>query len=191
MNILFELFFTFVKIGLFTFGGGYALIAFIEHICVEEKQWISHDEMMNIAVIAESTPGPMALNCATYIGYKQGGFIGSVLTTCGMIFPSFAIIFLISKYLDRFLEITWIASAFAGIKIAVGILILDAALRMLRKMQTNKMQKIIIACAFAAMMIINAFSIHISSVVLMLTAGVISLLIFCFRKPKEAGGEKL
>lgn len=190
MNILLDLFITFFKIGLFTFGGGYALIAFIEHICVEQKQWISHDEMMNITVIAESTPGPMALNCATYVGYTKGGLTGSVISTCGMILPSFAIIFLISVYFDRFLEIEWIAHAFAGIKIAVGLLILDAALKMLKKTKKSAMQKAIIVCAFAAMLLINVFSLRISSVVLILAAGIVSLVIFCTKKPKGEGGVK-
>ncbi len=75
MGILPELFLTFAKIGLFTFGGGYAMIALIEDSCVEKKQWITHDEMMNVTVIAESTPGPIAINCATYVGYKQKGLL--------------------------------------------------------------------------------------------------------------------
>ena len=134
MNLTMNLFLTFAKIGLFTFGGGYAMIPLIEDHCVTKKQWISHDEMMNITVISESTPGPIAINCATYIGYKQKGIRGAVAATVGMALPSFCIIFLISLFLDRFLEIRWIANAFRGIKLAVGILILDAAIRMIRKM---------------------------------------------------------
>ena len=76
MNLLLDLFLSFAKIGLFTFGGGYAMIALIESICVEKKGWITHDEMMNITVIAESTPGPIAINCATFVGYKQKGLPG-------------------------------------------------------------------------------------------------------------------
>ena len=191
MNLLFDLFLTFAKIGLFTFGGGYAMIALIENTCVEKKQWISHDEMMNITVIAESTPGPIAINCATYIGYKQKGFAGALTATIGMILPSFCIIFVISRFLDRFLEITWIAHAFQGIKIAVGILILDAALKMLRKMQKKTMPRMFMLCAFAAMLLINIFSVRISSILLMLTAGLVSLLIFLAKKPamKEGGGK--
>lgn len=120
MNILFDLFLTFAKIGLFTFGGGYAMISLIENSCVEKKGWITHDEMMNVTVIAESTPGPIAINCATFVGYKQKGLIGAIAATIGMVLPSFCIIFLISMFLDNFLEIAWIAHAFVGIKIAVG-----------------------------------------------------------------------
>ena len=123
MGILIELFLIFAKIGLFTFGGGYAMISLIENNCVEKKKWITHDEMMNITVIAESTPGPIAINCATYVGYKKAGIIGAIISTLGMVLPSFAVIYLISMFLDNFLEITIIANAFKGIKIAVGFLI--------------------------------------------------------------------
>ncbi len=133
MHLLAELFLTFAKIGLFTFGGGYAMIALIENSCVEEKKWITHDEMMNITVIAESTPGPIAINCATFVGCRQKGLIGAIAATIGIILPSFLIIFAVSRFLDHFLEITWIANAFRGIRIAVGILILDAGLKMFKK----------------------------------------------------------
>ena len=115
MNIFLALFLTFAKIGLFTFGGGYAMIFMIENVCVEKKQWITHDEMMEITVIAESTPGPIAINAATYVGYKRGGIWGSVWATIGVVLPSFVIIYLISSVLDNFLEIVWIANAFRGI----------------------------------------------------------------------------
>ena len=188
MSLITELFLTFAKVGLFTFGGGYAMIALIENTCVEKKQWITHDEMMDITVIAESTPGPIAINCATYVGYKQKGFIGALIATIGMILPSFCIIFAISKFLDRFLESTWIAHAFRGIKIAVGILILDAAVKMFQKMQKKPMPMVFMLCAFAAMLLINIFSVRISSIILMLTAGLISLIIFVVKKSAAKGG---
>jgi len=188
MGIIPDLFFTFAKIGLFTFGGGYAMISLIENACVEKKQWITHDEMMNITVIAESTPGPIAINCATYVGYKQKGFVGAVAATIGMILPSFCIIFAISMFLDHFLEITWIAHAFQGIKIAVGILILDAALKMLQKMQKKWTPRIFMLCALAAMLLINIFSVKVSTIVLMLAAGLISLILFVLKKPAVKGG---
>lgn len=188
MNILLDLFGSFAKVGLFTFGGGYAMIALIESTCVEKKKWITHDEMMNITVIAESTPGPIAINCATYVGYKQKGFAGALIATIGMILPSFCIIFTISKFLDHFLEITWIAHAFQGIKIAVGILILDAAVKMLQKMQKKPMPLTFMLCAFAVMFLINIFSVRISSIILMMAAGLISLVIFMVKKSAVKGG---
>ena len=174
MSLLFELFLTFAKVGLFTFGGGYAMIALIDRACVESKQWISHDEMMNITVIAESTPGPIAINCATYVGYKQKGLVGAAAATLGMVLPSFCIIFLISRFLDGFLEIAWIAHAFQGIKLAVGILILDAGIRMLQKMQKKALPRAIMLCAFAAMLLVDLFALRVSSIMLMLIAALVS-----------------
>ena len=92
MNLLLELFYIFAKIGLFTFGGGYAMISIIEEACVERKKWITHEEMMNMTVIAESTPGPIAINCATFTGYKKAGFIGALVATLGIVVPSFVVI---------------------------------------------------------------------------------------------------
>lgn len=191
MNILFDLFLTFAKIGMFTFGGGYAMIAMIENHCVERKKWISHDEMMNVTVIAESTPGPIAINAATFVGYKQAGFLGAVIATLGIVLPSFLIIFAISSLLDHFLEITVIASAFKGIKIAVGILILDAAITMIRKMHKKLLPRVIMFCSFAAMLLINIFAWNFSSISLMLIAAAVSLTIFCIKgAPDQKGGAK-
>lgn len=185
MGVLGELFLTFGKIGLFTFGGGYAMISVIEHICVEEKQWISHDDMMNITVIAESTPGPVAINCATFVGYKKMGVRGAVAATLGMLLPSFVIIYLISMFFDRFLEIGWIANAFKGIKLAVGILIMDAALKMIKKMQKKPYIFMTIFCSALLMMMINLFSWKLSYLIIMLGAGIISLGIFMIKSWKE------
>ena len=91
--MLLDLFLTFAQIGLFTFGGGYAMISLIENACVERKRWITHDDMMNITVIAESTPGPIAVNCATFVGYRQKGLPGALAATLGLILPSFVIIY--------------------------------------------------------------------------------------------------
>ena len=191
MNILLDLFLTFVRIGLFTFGGGYAMIAMIEHSCVEKKQWITHDEMMNITVIAESTPGPIAINCATFTGYKKAGFIGALAATLGIVVPSFAVIYLISMFLDRFLEMTLVASAFKGIKIAVGLLILDAGMTMVKKMPAKKMPRRIAACAFLAMLCINLFALSFSSISLMLIAAAVSLSVFVLHgAPEQKGGAK-
>lgn len=184
MNVLLELFITFAKIGLFTFGGGYAMISLIEHICVEKKRWITHEDMLDITVIAESTPGPIAINCSTFVGYRRRGFAGAAAATLGMILPSFVIIYLISMFLDHFLEFTLIANAFKGIKTAVGILILDAALKMIKNMKKKPLPLTIMFCSCAAMLFINIFSWNFSSVALILTAGAVGLIVFL------AGGEE-
>ena len=176
--MLLELFLTFAKIGLFTFGGGYAMISIIEDICVTKKNWITHEEMMNMTVIAESTPGPIAINCATFVGHKQGGIPGSVAATVGIVLPSFVIIYLISGVLDHFLEITLIANAFKGIKIGVGVLIFRVALTMLQKMAKKPLPRILAGCACAFVLLGNLLAVKISSIALMLLAGAVSLSIF-------------
>ncbi len=184
MSILLDMFLTFAKIGAFTFGGGYAMISIIENNCVEQKKWITHDEMMDITVIAESTPGPIAINCATFVGYKQAGVWGALAATFGVALPSFVIIFLISVFLDNFLEITIIANAFKGIKIAAGILILDTAISMIRKMKKKTLPMVIIIGSSLVMVFVNVFSWNFSSIVLMLVAAVISLVVFALKNRK-------
>lgn len=189
MNILLDLFLTFAKIGLFTFGGGYAMISMIENACVEKKQWITHEDMMNVTVIAESTPGPIAINCATFVGYRQKGFAGALFATLGIVLPSFVIIYLISMFLDNFLEIMLIANAFKGIRIAVGILILDAAITMIKKMRKKLVPRVIMVCSFMAMLLINIFSLDFSSISLMLVAAAVSLAVFLIQgAPAQKGG---
>lgn len=189
MKILIDLFLTFAKIGLFTFGGGYVMISMIENNCVERKQWITHDEMMNVTVIAESTPGPIAINCATFTGYKQAGFIGAFAATLGIVIPSFVVIYLISMFLDNFLELTIVANAFKGIKIAVGILILDAAITMIKKMHKKILPRAIMVCSCVAMLCINILALNFSSISLMVIAAVVSLTIFVINgAPEQKGG---
>lgn len=186
-NIIWELFATFFKIGLFTFGGGYAMLPVMESICVEDKEWITHDEMMNITVIAESTPGPMSINCATYVGFRQGRLLGSVAATVGTIMPSFLIIYAISMFLDNFLEISLIANAFKGIQAAVGILILDAAITMIRKMKRTPFAMGILVVAAGLLLAGDLLAVHISSIALMVAAGVVSFAVFALWGRK--GGE--
>ena len=188
MNTLMDLFLTFAKIGLFTFGGGYAMISVIENNCVERKQWITHDEMMDVTVIAESTPGPIAINCATFTGYKKAGFMGALVATVGIVLPSFVVIYLISMLLDNFLELTIIVNAFKGIKIAVGLLILDAAIAMLKKMHKKKLPRAIMICSCIAMLCINIFALDFSPISLMILAAVVSLTIFVINDAPEQKG---
>jgi chromate transporter len=189
MKLLLDLFFTFAKVGMFTFGGGYAMISIIENICVEQKKWITHEEMMDMTVIAESTPGPIAINAATYVGYKHAGIPGSILATVGMVAPSFVVIYLISSMLDNFLEIQWIANAFKGIKIGVGLLILRVAIQMCKKLKPKPQPRIIAGCAFAVMLAVNFLSLKFSTITLMLISGAVGLGIFLI-KERKGGGAK-
>jgi chromate transporter len=182
---MFELFYYFFKIGLFTFGGGYAMIPLIENVCVEQKHWITHEDMMNITVIAESTPGPIAINCATFVGCRKAGVPGALAATLGVVLPSFVIIYAISMFLDNFLEITMIANAFKGIKIGVGILIVNAGLNMLKKLPKGALSRWIFACSLAVMLAVNWFSLGFSTISLMMIAGAVGVMAAVIGKDGE------
>ena len=140
---LIDLFITTFKIGLFTFGGGYAMIAVFENEFVSRKNWIEQEEFTDLIAIAESTPGPIAINSATYIGYKVGGFLGSVFATLGMVLPSLIIIFIISLFFNAFLQIKIVEKAFKGIQACVAFLILSAGVKMFLKSKKNAFSIII------------------------------------------------
>lgn len=190
MRKLIELFWEFFKVGAFTFGGGYAMLPIIEDACVDKKKWITHDDMMTVIVIAESTPGPVSVNCATFVGYQVGGVLGAIIATLGLITPAFLIIYLISQFLDNLLEIKLVAYAFKGIKIAVGFLIWQAGVRMIKKMEKDTFSKIVVVCATILMLLVDIFSWNFSSITMMLIAAVISLVVFMVRDKRRAkGGE--
>ncbi|MBP5726350.1 MAG: chromate transporter [Clostridia bacterium] len=186
--MLWNLFLTFFRIGAFTFGGGYAMISVIENICVEKKHWITHEELVNVTVIAESTPGPVAINCATFVGYKQKGILGSIAATLGVVLPSFIIIWAISMFLERFLEIAWVASAFRGVRVAVGLLFLEVGIKMAKKMPKEPIRIILLIAALVLMILINLLNWKISTIVLLLCAAAVSLIVFLFHERK--GGEQ-
>jgi len=184
---LWELFLSFAKIGAFTFGGGYVMISLISQECVEKKKWLTHDEMTTVMAVAESTPGPIAMNCATYTGYQQAGLMGAAVATLGLVLPSFVVIYIISLFLDNFLAITWIANAFKGIKIGVGVLILQAGLNMLRKMKMKKpLQLGIVAAAAGILLTVNCLALRLSTLWLMLGAAVLSVSLYAVQRRKGA-----
>ena len=189
MKLLFELFASFAKIGLFTFGGGYAMLPLIERTCVEKKKWLTDKDMLNVTVIAESTPGPVAINCATFVGCRQKGFWGALFATLGMITPSFIIILLISFFLEQFMEIKWVSSAFQGIKIAVGILIIDAAIRLLKKLEKKALTVIITVSSCLIMLTVDFLALRFSSVIILVTAAAVSFFVYLATKNKNGGKE--
>ena len=170
--MLFKLFYTFAKIGIFTFGGGYGMIALVQDECVDKKKWISDDEFATVLTIAESTPGPIAINCATYTGYAQGGILGSIAATCGVVLPSFIIIFLISSFFNNLLEFEVVANAFKGIQVGVGIIILRAGYNLFKKMKKNAFSISILIIACLIMLAINFLGWNFSTIYLLLIAGV-------------------
>ncbi|MBP5201292.1 chromate transporter [bacterium] len=185
MRTIFDLLFTFMKIGFFTFGGGYAMLSVIEDNCVEKKKWITHDDMMNVTVIAESTPGPIAINCATFIGYRQAGILGSIAATVGIVLPSFAVILIISGFLDNFLEIEVVKNAFRGIKCAVGILIVSAAVTMIKKMKKKTFPIAVMVLSALAMLATDLFSFGFSAITIIVFAALLGLSVFAVKRIKE------
>jgi chromate transporter len=165
------------KIGLFTFGGGYAMIPLIENEFVYKKDWIKHDEFVNMIAIAESSPGPIAVNMATYIGYKRGKFFGSLLATMGVVLPSFIIISIIALVFRQFLEVPLIASAFKGIQACILFLILSAGLRMFKKLEKNIFNYIVFSITAILVIVFSLFAINFSTIYYILISVTLSLAI--------------
>ena len=189
---LLTIFLTFFKIGLFTFGGGYAMIAVIERELVEKKKWIEHDEYMDVVAIAESTPGPIAINSATYIGYKVGGFLGALFATMGVVVPSFAIIVLISLFYNQFIQITLVKYAFQGIQACVVYLILSAGLKMFKKLKKTVLNVILFTLTLLCTIAFTLFftSIKISSVLYILIGGLVGVVVYLITYMRQKDKEK-
>lgn len=174
-----------MKTGAFTFGGGYAMISLLHSEFVEKQGFITHDEFMDVVAIAESTPGPIAINMSTYIGYKRCGFLGAVLSTLGMCLPSFLIIFLISLFFNDFLEIRWVANAFHGIQICVIYLILSAGIKMIKQLKKSAFNIIILVLTAVLMIVFSIFSVNFSAIFFILISGGLGLIIFLVKYLKE------
>ena len=189
------LFWTMFKIGLFTFGGGYAMIAILERELVERKKWLEHDEFIDLIAIAESTPGPIAINSSTYIGYKRCGVIGSVFATLGVAMPSFIIIFLISLFYDAFIKIQAVNYAFKGIQACVCFLILSAGIKMLKKIKKTIFNIIVFSLTILGIIAFTLFfpQLSFSSIYYILAGGVVGVityLITSFRKKEQEKNKK-
>ena len=180
-----SLFLTMLKIGLFTFGGGYAMIALFENEFVEKKKWLEKDEFLDVAAIAESTPGPIAINAATYIGYKNSGIIGSMIATLGICIPSFAIIYAISLFFDDFISFTLVAYAFKGIQICVVYLILTAGLKMLKQIKKNTFNVIIISLTLICMIVFSLFAVKFSTIFYILISGACGVAVYLLCKIRK------
>ena len=178
MKKLIQLFLTFLKIGAFTFGGGYAMIALLEHEFIEKKKWIDKDEFLNMVAVAESTPGPVAINSATYLGYRVGGAAGAALSTLAVSIPSFVIIYIISLFFDRFLSLTYVACAFKGIQVCVVYLIASAGVKMLRGLEKNALSYAIMAVVLVVMTVFSITAVSFSSIFYILISGAVGWLVY-------------
>ena len=180
-----SLFLTMLKIGLFTFGGGYAMIALLENEFVEKKKWLEKDEFLDVAAIAESTPGPIAINAATYIGYKNSRVLGSMIATLGICIPSFVIIYAISLFFDAFLSLTLVAYAFKGIQICVVYLILTAGLKMLKQIKKTTFNMIIISLTLICMIVFSLFAVKFSTIFYILISGACGVAVYLLCKIRK------
>ena len=185
MKLICSLFITFLKIGAFTFGGGYAMIALLENEFVEKKKWLEKSEFLDMVAVAESTPGPVAINSATYIGYKIAGFAGATMSTLAVSIPSFFVIYGISLFFDRFLSLRWVSCAFRGIQVCVIYLISFAGLKMLKSIKRNVFNTVILLSVIVAMLACTVFAVSFSSIYYILICGTAGLAIFFLKKLRK------
>ena len=190
LKMIFSVFLTLLKIGAFTFGGGYAMVAVLEGELVEKKKWMTHEEFLDMVAIAESTPGPIAINSATYIGYKQAGVLGSIAATLGAVIPSFTVIFIISLFFDKFLGLQVVAWAFRGIRACVVYLIVSAGIKMFKSIEKKPLSIAIFAVTVAALVTLTILSVRFSSVFYILIAAALGLCIYFFGKMRKKEGDE-
>ena len=175
-----QLFWIFFKIGAFTFGGGYAMIPIIQKETVENHKFIKESDILDIVAIAESTPGPIAINSATFVGYQTAGVLGSVCATLGVVLPSFVIILLISFFLRQFMEYNLVRYAFAGIRAGVTALVIKAFVSMFKQCPKGAVSYLIMALAFLVAVFTN-----VSAILIIVSAALVGLFTFLILDKKE------
>ena len=179
------LFFTFFKIGLFTFGGGYAMIALLEEEFIQRRKWLDKNEFLDMAAIAESTPGPVAINSATYLGYKLAKVPGAATATVAVCLPSFLIIYAISLFFEQFTQLTVIANAFKGIQVCVIYLIFSAGVRMLKALDKSPFATGVLAAVMLVMVGLSLAGVSVSSILLILLSGAAGVAAWLIGRRKE------
>lgn len=172
MNTLLELYLTFFKMGLFTFGGGYAMLPLLEREVVDKKSWASHEEILDYYAIGQSTPGIIAINTSTFCGYKVGGNIGGIVASLGFISPSIIIISIIAKFLQSFSHLAIIQHAFAGIRVAVCALVFYSVINMIKKDANTGLKFMVFILTFVAIGFLS-----VSPIVVVITVGVFGILL--------------
>jgi len=184
MKELLKLYASFFRIGLFTIGGGYAMLPLMEREAVDKNHWVTKEEMLDIYTMSQCTPGVIAVNTGTFIGRKIGGFFGAVLATLGVISPSLIIITLIAAFFNGFTDNPYVIKAFFGIRVAVAALILNSTIGMIKKGIKNAYQIGILLAAALTMIIFN-----VSPIVVILVAGIFGLFFFDVRTKEEKENE--
>lgn len=187
-KMILTLFLTFLKIGAFTFGGGYAMIALLEEEFVEKRKWLTHEEFLDIVAIGESTPGPLAINSATFIGNRQAGFFGSLASTLGVVIPSVIIIMMVSLVFDRFMQLRYVQYAFDGIRVCVVYLIFSAGYKMFKGLKKKPVTYVIFGVVAALFIGFYLFGYGFSSVICILACGCVGLFIYAFDNVRAKKG---
>ena len=190
MDKILALFGTFLKIGAFTFGGGYAMIPLLENEFIHKRKWITKEEFLDMLAIAESTPGPAAVNSATYIGYKIAGIYGAAAATVAVSLPSFVIIYAISLFLDQFLALKYVEYAFKGIQVCVVYLILSAGVSMAKGLSKNILNVGILFVTIVAMVLFSLFAVNFSTIYFILISGTVGILSYAICRIRNQEGHK-
>ena len=175
---LMNLFLTFFKLGIFAIGGGPTMLTLLQGELVEKKGWLSNDELMEMTAIAESTPGPIAINLATYLGYKRGGFFGALLSTLGVIITPFTLMFVISLFLEKFLSFEAVKYAFMGVKVGVVFLLLKVSITLIKSLKKDWFGILLLTTVTIAMVIITILSVKFSAIYFILLGAVLGLLVY-------------
>lgn len=183
------LFLSFLKIGLFTFGGGYAMIALLKNEFVSKKKWITDEAFLDMVAIAESTPGPVAINSATYIGYQIAGYSGALASTVAVCIPSFVIIYIISSCFDSFLKLSYVSYALDGIQACVVYLILSAALQMVKGIRKTFYNMTLGIAVFFAMVVFSVLSVDFSTVFYILICGMTGVVGYSVKSISQRKGD--
>lgn len=179
-----KLLLTFMKLGLFSFGGGTTMLSLMRDEVVVKNKWMDDEELMEMTALAESTPGPIAINLATYLGYKKHGVLGSVCATLGVIIPSFLIMFIISLFLKNLMQYDVIKYAFLGIKCGVVFLILKTSIGLIKGLKNETIAVIFFILVTIAMILITLFSVNFSAIFFVLIGLVLGIVIYAILKPR-------
>lgn len=175
---LLSLFLTFFKLGIFSIGGGPTMLTLLQGELVEKKKWLDNDELMEMTAIAESTPGPIAINLATYLGYKRGGFFGALLSTLGVIITPFTLMFVISLFLSNLLSVEAVQYAFMGVKVGVVFLLLKVSITLIKGIKKDVFGVISMTFVLIAMVLLTIFAVNFSAIYFILLGAVLGLLIY-------------
>jgi len=185
-----SLFLAFAKLGLFSFGGGPTMISLLKEDLVDKRNWLNEEELENMIAISESTPGPIAINLATYLGYKRNGILGSIFATLGITLPTFLIMFIISLCFQNLMNYQLAKYAFMGIKCGVVYLLLRVSFKMIKGLKNKKIAEICWVFASIALILLAIFDIPFSAIYLILIGAILGILIYAILLPKISKGEK-